>query len=63
MNLTTLLDLLGSLLLVLALAVLLWPISPALALAAVGAGLLALSWLVDGGPRLRRWWAVRKGKR
>ncbi|MGN7703508.1 hypothetical protein [Cellulosimicrobium sp. 22601] len=63
MNLTTLLDLLGSLLLVLALAVFLWPVSPALALAAGGAGLLALSWFVDGGPRLRRWRVARRGKR
>lgn len=47
MNLTTLLDLLGSLLLVAALGVALALVHPALGLAAAGAALLALSWFVD----------------
>ena len=44
---TTALDLAGALLLVLAVAVLVWPLSVAGALAAAGGLLLALSWLVD----------------
>ena len=44
---TTWLDLAGALLLVVALAVLVWPLSPAGALAASGVGLLLLSWLID----------------
>lgn len=44
---TTLLDLAGSLLLVTAVVVLVWPASVAAALALGGVGLLALSWLVD----------------
>ena len=47
---TTALDLLGALLLVVALAVLVWPASVAGALACAGVGLLALSWLVDRKP-------------
>ena len=49
---TTLLDLVGALLLVTAFVVLLWPLLVAGALAAGGVGLLLLSWLVDRGPRL-----------
>ena len=45
--LTSWLDLVGALLLVVALAVLVWPVSVAGALACAGVGLLALSWLVD----------------
>ena len=44
---TTVLDLVGALLLVVALAVLVWPWSAAGALAAAGVGVLAVSWLVD----------------
>ena len=44
---TTVLDLLGALLLVVAWAVLVWPWSAAGALAAGGVLLLVLSWLVD----------------
>lgn len=44
---TTALDLAGSLLLVAAVAALVWPASVAGSLAAAGFGLLALSWLVD----------------
>ena len=44
---TTVLDLLGALLLVVALAVLVWPWLAAGALAAAGVGVLAVSWLVD----------------
>jgi len=44
---TTALDLAGALLLVLAVAVLVWPWSVAGALAAAGGLLLVLSWLVD----------------
>lgn len=44
---TSVLDLAGALLLVVALAVLVWPLSVAGALAAAGAALLLLSWLVD----------------
>ena len=44
---TTVLDLLGALLLVVAVAVLVWPWSAAGALAAGGVLLLVLSWLVD----------------
>lgn len=44
---TTWLDLAGSLLLIVALAVLVWPLSAAGALASAGAGLLILSWLID----------------
>ena len=49
---TTLLDLVGALLVVAAVVALVWPLSIAGALAAGGAGLLLLSWLVDRGPRL-----------
>nr|WP_297429371.1 hypothetical protein [uncultured Actinotalea sp.] len=45
--LTSLLDLVGALLLVAAVMVLLWAFSPAGALAAGGAGLLVLSLLID----------------
>ena len=45
--LTSWLDLAGALLLVVALAVLLWPMSIAGAIAAAGLALLALSWSVD----------------
>ena len=45
--LTSWLDLVGALLLVVALAVLVWPWSAAGALAAAGVGVLAVSWLVD----------------
>ena len=45
--LTSWLDLVGALLLVVALAVLVWPLSISGALAAAGAALLLLSWLVD----------------
>lgn len=45
--LTTALDLVGALLLVLAVAVLVWPLSAAGALAAAGVGVLGLSWVVD----------------
>ena len=44
---TTVLDLLGALLLVVALVVLVWPASVAGALAAGGVGVLLLSWLID----------------
>lgn len=44
---TTVLDLLGALLLVVAVTVLVWPWSAAGALAAAGVGVLAVSWLVD----------------
>ena len=44
---STVLDLLGALLLVVALAVLVWPASVAGALACAGVGVLAVSWLVD----------------
>ena len=44
---TTVLDLLGSLLLVVALVVLVWPLSAAGAFAAGGVGVLMLSWLID----------------
>ena len=45
--LTSWLDLVGALLLVVALAVLLWPLSVPAAIAAAGAAVLVLSWLVD----------------
>ena len=45
--LTSWLDLVGALLLVVALAVLVWPASVAGALACAGVGVLAVSWLVD----------------
>ena len=48
--LTSWLDLAGALLLVAAVAVLVWPASVAGALACAGVGLLALSWLVDRKP-------------
>ena len=51
---TTWLDLVGALLLVVALGVLVWPWSAAGALAASGAALLALSYLID-------WLKRRKG--
>ena len=44
--LTSWLDLVGALLLVVALAVLVWPWSAAGALAAAGVGVLGVSWLV-----------------
>lgn len=44
---TSVLDLAGALLLVVALAVLVWPLSVPGALAAAGVALLLLSWLVD----------------
>lgn len=44
---TTVLDLLGALLLVVALAVLVWPASVAGAFGAAGAGVLVLSWVID----------------
>lgn len=44
---TTVLDLVGCLLVVLALAVLVWPWTPAGALAVAGLGLIALSWAID----------------
>ena len=47
MSLTTVIDLVGSLLLVAALMVLLWPWTPAGALAAGGLALLGLSLLID----------------
>ena len=45
--LTTVLDLLGALLLILAAAVLVWPFSAAGALALAGAGVLLVSWIAD----------------
>lgn len=45
--LTTVLDLVGALLLIVAVAVLVWPFSVAGALALAGVGVLALSWLAD----------------
>ena len=45
--LTTALDLIGALLIILAVAVLAWPWSVAGALALAGAGVLLLSWLAD----------------
>ena len=51
---TTWLDLVGALLLVVALGVLIWPWSAAGALAASGAALLALSYVID-------WLQRRKG--
>lgn len=45
--LTSWLDLVGALLLVVALAVLLWPLSVAGAIAAAGAAVLVLSWAID----------------
>ena len=45
--LTTALDLLGALLLIVAAAVLVWPWSVAGALAVAGAAVLGLSWLAD----------------
>lgn len=45
--LTTVLDLLGALLLILAAAVLVWPLSAAGALALAGAGVLLVSWIAD----------------
>ena len=45
--LTTVLDLVGALLLIVAVAVLAWPVSAALALGLAGGGVLALSWLAD----------------
>ena len=45
--LTSWLDLVGALLLVVALAVLVWPVSAAGAIAAGGVGVLLLSWLID----------------
>lgn len=54
MNLTTLLDLLGSLLLVAALGIALALVHPALGLAAAGAALLALSWFVDARTSRRK---------
>lgn len=59
MNLTTLLDLAGALLLIAALALALATISLPLALAAAGAGLLGLSWLIDANLLKTR----RRGKR
>jgi len=50
---TSVLDLAGALLLVVALAVLVWPLSVPGALAAAGAALLLLSWLVDRLARAR----------
>ena len=47
MSLTSLLDLAGSLMLVAALMVLVWPWTPAGAIAAGGLALLALSLLID----------------
>lgn len=41
----TILDLVGGLLLVAAVAVLVWPLHPAAGLAAAGAGVLLVSWL------------------
>ena len=49
---TTLLDLAGTLLLVAAVVVLVWPLSVGGALAAGGVALLFLSWLIDRGPRV-----------
>ncbi len=54
MSLTSLLDLVGSLLLVVALAVLVWPWTPAGAIAAAGLSLLALSLLIDRRNRPRK---------
>jgi hypothetical protein len=61
---STLLDLVGSLAVIAALVVFLWPYTAAGALAAGGAGLLLVSWFTDGAPgagRARRgvrsWWA------
>ncbi len=45
--LTTVLDLVGALLLIVAVAVLAWPVSAALALGLAGGGVLLLSWLAD----------------
>ena len=45
--LTSWLDLVGALLLVVALVVLVWPLSAAGAFAAGGVGVLLLSWLID----------------
>lgn len=45
--LTTALDLIGALLIILAVAVLVWPVSVAGALALAGVGVLLLSWLAD----------------
>ena len=45
--LTTALDLIGALLIILAVAVLVWPWSVAGALALAGVGVLGLSWLAD----------------
>ena len=45
--LTTALDLIGALLIILAVAVLVWPWSVAGALALAGGGVLGLSWLAD----------------
>lgn len=45
--LTTVLDLLGALLLILAVAVLAWPLSAPGALAASGACVLLVSWIAD----------------
>lgn len=47
MSLTSVLDLVGSLLLIVALVVLVWPWTVAGALAAGGLALLVLSWIAD----------------
>lgn len=54
MNLTDLLDLVGSLLVVAALAVFIAPFSVAGAIGVAGVGLLVLSILIDRGPIRRR---------
>ena len=62
-SLTSWLDLAGSLLIVVAVAVLLWPWTPAGALGSAGAGLLLLSWIVSRPPRRPRPPRVRRQKK
>jgi len=63
LKVTTLLDLLGCLLVIAAVAVILWPLSVPGALAATGAGLLTVSWLIDRASSLRpRAWLKRRRK-
>lgn len=60
--LTTVLDLVGMLLLVAALAVLCWSLHPAAGLAVAGGGLLGASWVIDLRLEAARKRAARKSR-